>query len=144
MPTEPTSYEISDADLINKFMHAAARAGASNSGLVIDIMASVYLEDLHYLKGCMLARLAGIKPEIQPGTTVSIPADKTVPGINLQGWSFHVSPLAEGSYTVVRVWYFKEKWYLELFGQKSKEGGIALFPADQFVMSTPKPVAAAA
>lgn len=117
-------------------MKACAEADASNSSHVIDIMAGLNLEHAHYLKGCVLARFEGRTPEIQPGTPVTIEPEKTVRGNNLSGYSNNTWELVSGNYTVDRVWYFKNNWYLELRGHICKGGGVALYPADQFTVVT--------
>jgi hypothetical protein len=142
MPEQKTAYEISDVELTNKLIQTAAKAGTATSGLIIDIMGSVHVTNLHYYKGCILARLAGLKPEIQPGIVVSIPAGKTVMGSGLDGFSFGIPVLPTGDYAVERVWYFKDKWHLELRGHEGLEGQASLYPADQFTIPGAVPAGA--
>ncbi len=132
----PTPYEYDDTKLVNAFMLAATKAGASNSGLVIDIMAGSNLEDLHYLKGCMLARLAGVKPEFTPGQLVHVSEDKKVQGKKLDGYGYDITPLSTGTYTVRKVWYMDLKFFVELQGIRSRENQTALFPAEDFKAPT--------
>ena len=129
----PTSYEIPDKELVDKLISVAAAAGTACSGLVVDMTTPSRVENLHYLKGCMLARLDGVKPEIQPGHEVEIPEGKKVNGKGLDGLCFGVEPLGCDNYTVIRVWYRDKQWFLELNGKSKEEGGVALYPADQFI-----------
>ena len=133
---EKTSYEVSNEELVERVIKAAAQAGTSTSGLVMDIMAGTKIENLHYLKGCLLARLDDAKPTIQPSDKALLDADMVVKGCDLCGHSLAVPELKKGEYTVNRVWYFQKKWHLELVGKNTRDGNMALYPADEFLFPT--------
>lgn len=132
---QKTPYDLPADELVNRLISAAAESGPLNSGIAIDPMASSHVIDLHYLKGCLLARLAGAKTEIQSGTLVSIPTDIKVLGCDLEGCSHETPDLESGNYKVKTVWFFADRWYLELVDPKTEGGGVALYPASQFKVS---------
>ena len=51
------AYDYTNEELVKAFMSACAHAGAASSGLVIDVTGPYQVEEAHYLKGVLLARL---------------------------------------------------------------------------------------
>ncbi len=131
MPKVQTSYEISDEDLVRRFSEACVRTGVSNSGLCISPGADDDAVHARYLKGVVLARLAGKKPPYEPSQRVVVTRD------GLQGSSYRLPILAAGSqYTIEKVWYTENNWYLELKGIAAAEILSPIYPASGFKLVT--------
>lgn len=107
---ELTAYEVSDTQLVNSFMEAAAAAGASNSGLVFDPAAGIRSSRMHYLKGAVLARLARQIPPFKIEEKVVL-ADDTQPLSAHYYGDPQLQPKTE--YRVKKVWYVDGVWYIE-------------------------------
>ena len=104
---EKSAYTMPNAELVEKFMNACARAGSSNSGLAIDVMAGTYLEEAHYHKGAVLARLDGKQPPFVRGMKVRVNEGTAFPR------KYGPPHLEQDKVqTVDRVWYDHNKWYL--------------------------------
>jgi hypothetical protein len=71
-------YEWETQRLLSEFMNACAKAGTSNSGLVISFSAASDLQDAHCLRGVVLARIDGVKPQIKPGDQVKPVQDNDI------------------------------------------------------------------
>src|SRR3569832_2801825 len=105
------AYEMSDQELLDEFMNACARAGTSNSGLVIDFSAGSDRAEAHYLRGVVLSRIDGEKPPFARGDKVILnqPPAQSVNKVNY-------SPrfLKEGEvHEVSRIYYEgKRTWAL--------------------------------
>ena len=104
-----SSYEAPNEELIAKFTKACMTAGASSSGLVVDLMAGPNLAYMGYLKGVVLARLDGVAPSFEPDQQVRVIAPDGIRG------SWKTIRLPKGhEYKVSRVWYVEKQWFLEL------------------------------
>jgi len=113
------AYEMSDQELVEAFMNACARAGASNSGLVIDFSAPSDRAEAHYLKGVVLARLAGVKPLLRRGARVQVNQAHSggVRSTNYDRESYSYHKIEPGSmHEITRVHYMDGKWELSFKG----------------------------
>ncbi len=63
-------YDLPDKELVARFGKACAQSGVANSGLIIDMMSNVYVEEVLDLRRALLARLAGEMPPVRPGALV--------------------------------------------------------------------------
>ena len=122
-----TAYDAPDEELMDRLIRAAATAGTATSGLCFDPAAGLHIAQMRYLKGVVLARLAGKKPPFQPDARV-VTGDQDVHDSSRQGP--YLLPKFEG--TVRRVLYAGGDWFLEL------EGIIGMYRADAFRLATPK------
>jgi hypothetical protein len=112
---------MKDQELVDEFMNACARAGASNSGLVIDFAAGSDRAEAHYLKGVVLARIAGVKPPLRPGRKMiplsSLP--KGVVSVNYDRDSFAHLGINPGEVCKIRrILYVEGKWQLCFEGRE--------------------------
>lgn len=126
---QPTSYDVSDSELVSRAMKAAAEAGAANSGTCFDPAAGYRAATAQYLAGVLLARLARALPPYQPDDRVVVVGESAV------GAASHKDPpVPPGTYAVSRVWYRDGAWFLELKGIRGGEEGsrFPLYPAKQF------------
>lgn len=119
------AYDLDDEELLKRLVDAAARAGASNSGGIIDITAGSNLRHSQYLASVMRARLeqAGLPP-YRPGQQVV-----AIEGV--QDW--RRPPVEKGeTCTVECVWYEEGEWQLELKGKRYHEHLHSLYAASKF------------
>lgn len=133
------AYDYTDKELVQEFTQATARAGTSNSGLVIDFMAGSHRAEAYYLQGVLLARLAGVKPAfnrnetvklIQPNMAGHVPSENSVSSEysdHRYTTTFNY-PKEKEFVTIERIWYIKDKWYLQF-----KEINEARFDVEWFV-----------
>lgn len=95
--------------LLSALMNASARAGVSNSGLVVDLSDDNDLYEAHYLKSVVLARFDNVRPSVKPGQkfrTVSTLATEYTRTVHPLGGSHMGNCLVRGStYTIREVWY---------------------------------------
>ncbi len=114
------AYDMTDQELVDEFMNATARAGASNSGLVIDFSAGSDRAEAHYFKGVVLARLAGVKPPLKPGCKMA-PLSSLTRGavsVNYDRDSFAHLGINPGEVCKVRrILYVEGKWQLSFEGR---------------------------
>jgi hypothetical protein len=130
-----TAYETDNESLLKRLVKTAKEVGVAGSGLVLDVTLTSKVIDLCYYEGCVMARLNGVKPEIQPNDEVEILECEIAPGQGLDGFSHvDIPTLRSGTYIVTRVWYLKTRWLLELKGQSRKR--TSLYPLGHFA---PKP-----
>jgi hypothetical protein len=119
--TNKWAYEMTDQELVDEFMDACARAGASNSGLVIDFSAGSDRAEAHYFKGVLLARLAGMKPPLKPGCKM-VPLSNLTRGavsVNYDRDSFARLGINPGEICKVRrILYVEGKWQLCFEGRE--------------------------
>lgn len=66
------AYDYTNEKLVDAVCQQAAKAGVSNSRLVLDIMARSHLIELHYLKVVLLSRLDGHQPPALRGDVVVV------------------------------------------------------------------------
>ena len=132
-----TAYDFTNDTLVELFMDACGEAGASNSGSVIDFRAGAHLEDAHYLKGVVLSRLDGKKPPFERDDVVVIkPEIQTVRPERY--WEPEIGH--NRNFTVWRVHYYNEKWFLEFRGI-SNDRGIVLYDVEKFELVKPETLA---
>lgn len=126
---QPTSYEVPDEELVTRLMYASGQAGASASGLCLDVFAGIHIADMHYYKGAVLARLAGKKPPYEPDMQMAVCNEQGVTGKSSEG-----GPRLQfkGKYVIERVWYIKDDWYLELKGIEGRNTSCPLYRASAF------------
>jgi len=108
---EKTAYEIDHTELVNKFRKAAAQAGVSTSGLVIDMGGGYNVLNANYLQGAVIARIEGVQPPFSPDNRLR-PKDKEI--------RCYDTPRVIGKeevVTVKRVYYEGSgKWTVEIEG----------------------------
>ena len=127
---EKTSHEVSNVELIERFMKACARAGISNSGLCIDPSAGAQIVQMNYLRGVILARLDGQKPPFKHDMKVGVKKGAVLPVRP----KCYYAPNLEGkqTYTIDRVWYDSGTWYLTFKEFRDWNELEAQYPAEQF------------
>lgn len=140
--SQKTAYDYSNEELVREFWVTCAKAGVSNSGLVIDVGAGSHMEQAQYMGGIVLSRLEGKTLPFKRGDVV-----RAKPEIKLvyphQYWG---SEIGSGrSYEVKRVHYYVGgKWFLEFYGVRG-ERGAPHYNAENFelveaAISAPAPV----
>lgn len=125
------AYEMIDEQLVEAFARACVRAGASNSGFVLDPLGPGWAQEVQYFKGVMLARLAGVKPSFVPNAMVQPRSGQAVRPFEY--WGRSVPP---GPHKVHKIHYIKGKWYLE-FEEEGlfQNGGYSRYSADEFILA---------
>ncbi len=103
------AYDLTNEELVEKLKSACARAGCSNSGLVIDVMAGSDLEHARYLAGVVLSRLNGKQPPFKSGMTVRVK-----PGSQAKTERYNAQEInPDSNYTISKVHYSNnDKWLL--------------------------------
>jgi len=135
---EKTAYEASNSELVDRFMEACARAGVSNSGLCIDMLAGADVVQMNYLKGAILARLDGQKPPFAPGTKVRVKDGVALP---IRAKHYDAPDLkGEQTYTIDRVWY-NSIWYLTFLEMADFSELKAQYQAERFCLAESESVA---
>ncbi len=126
------AYGLPNKELVEEFARACAQSGMSNSGLVIDVMGSVYYaEEVRYLKGVLLARLEGAKPPFGRGDIVKTKTGKNVYSVE------HAYSLPHNQRQIIsRIYYDGGRWLLKFKGVPAGERGYPRFNADEFVLKS--------
>ena len=125
---QETAYDWPNEKLVEYFMDACARAGISNSGLVIDFMAGSNFDEAHYIKGIILSRLDGKTPSFKRNDVVVIKANiRTISAKQSRGPDIGHNK----NFTIWRVHYDNGRWFLEFEGIRG-DRGTALYDAEKF------------
>lgn len=110
------AYDLSNGDILDRFMQACAKAGVSSSGLVIDFMGSTYNDLMRYYRGVLLVRLEKISPPFSVGEAVSL-KDKKIPWSIDWRTSRQITDYKQKAFVVCRVTYRGESlWSLQFDG----------------------------
>ncbi|MEK7138002.1 MAG: hypothetical protein AAB787_00690 [Patescibacteria group bacterium] len=126
------AYDYSNEELVHAFSKAVARAGVSNSGLVIDIMAGQDRSEAIYLRGVLLSRLDGKERPFTQGDRVRLSehARHYVASRNTGGESYYSRGKAETgkTYEVFRTFYEGSgEWSIYFVGDEEYR-----YPAEHF------------
>lgn len=114
------AYDCSNTELVDEFWRAVARAGVSNSGLVIDTMAgSDRAEDL-YFRGVLLSRLEGKERPFIRGDRVQLLSSKSGYSCSVNRYDYSRGSVEHGKvYEVSRTFYENDgKWSLIFKGDE--------------------------
>lgn len=122
------AYDMTNEQLLEAFVKAAAEAGIAGSGLCIDIMAGCKFAEFGYLKGVVLSRLEGLKPPFTRGDHVVVK-----PEVTAQPRRPNHDPVlkSDGALVVFRAYYMDEKWFLDFYGLEGETLPL-LYPAEDF------------
>lgn len=125
------AYDYTNEELVDAFGKAAAQAGVSNSGLVIDPMAGYLLAEVRYFRGVLLSRLEGKERPFTRGDIVKLSkrAPSNIPSVNRGGeGNFHKQVGRNDVCEITRVIYSgSDKWLLVF-----KNAQDYIFPAECF------------
>lgn len=123
------AYDMTNEQLLEAFVKAAAEAGIAGSGLCIDIMAGCKFAEFGYLKGVVLSRLEGLKPPFTRGDEVV-----AKPGITTQPRYPNYDPALKSDTVLVvfRAYYMDKKWFLGFCGLEEGETLPFIYPAEDF------------
>jgi len=106
--------------LLGKLTAACAKAGLSNSNLVIDFGAGRDAEEVDYLQSAMLARTDQVSPPFQPGYRVKAKKKMVAPDrSNGYRRSSHPREL-KGTLTIEKVFYRGDKGWALRFVERTK------------------------
>lgn len=125
-------YLLSNTDLLNTFMRACSRAGASNNGMVIDFMAPYDAQYAQYLKGVVLARIDGKQPPFTEGSIVVLSGqDPLLDDIYLK------APITPGTHLAINQVHYlgNNQWRLVFKGiDPAYDGRIPIYKPDRFTL----------
>ncbi len=144
--SEANPYNWSNDVLLDALVRVAARAGVSNSGLVIDLSASSDVSQLHYLKGVMLARLHGKQLPFNLGDAVKPKSGGLVKGRVSDGFCPREASFNEPE-KIVKLWYLgNDRWEVGFLKFREddddgdrvyrNQGPCIRFDADKFVLDS--------
>lgn len=119
------AYEMNDQQLVDEMAKACGKSGCANSGLVIDVMGSVYAEDARYFKGVVLSRLQGLTPPCRPKTKVRCTTECSC------GYPSYKRISVGTEMEVWRVWFRNGQWQYQMKEMRDTDGD-TLLSADRF------------
>lgn len=114
------AFDMSNEELLDDLVYAAAKAGSANSGGVFDVAGPMYVEEFKYLRGVVLSRLEGQTPPFRRGDTLTLKAKVQGRRVYAKDCKDHSTSkyLVEGeSLTVYRMWYFGSGNWKVTFGR---------------------------
>lgn len=101
------AYDLDNKRLMNSLLRAAAEAGVSGSGLIMDLSGSDYHTPVIYLKGVVLSRLEGRRPPFAVGDKARMYPKETYycPSVNWRRHHASGEAAPDIEYEVAAVFY---------------------------------------